>query len=147
MVVEIVSVQNKIKKYCKDKKIKEKYRKRNKVIKQINAYKELGKEDTIYQIINNLTSRMCTKLKKNNIEREITYSQFLGCTPQFLKSFIENKFKEGMSYNNYGEWEVDHIHPISKIDFDKPEQIKKCFHHTNLQPLWRSENIKKSNKI
>ncbi len=52
--------------------------------------------------------------------------------------------KEGMTYENYGEWEVDHILPFSGFDFNK---IRECCHYTNLQPLWYEENRKKSNKI
>ncbi len=74
------SVQNKIKKYYQNKKIQEKYRKMNQTKKQIGAYIKLGKEDTIYQIINNLSTRLCAELKEKNVERELTYSEFLGCT-------------------------------------------------------------------
>jgi hypothetical protein len=44
-------------------------------------------------------------------------------------------------------WHVDHIIPCSSFDLTDSEQQKKCFHYTNLQPLWAIDNLKKSNKI
>jgi hypothetical protein len=52
-----------------------------------------------------------------------------------------------MSYDNYGEWEVDHIIPISNFDFNKDSDIKNCCYYTNLQPLWLPDNRKKYNKL
>jgi hypothetical protein len=43
-------------------------------------------------------------------------------------------------------WKVDHIIPVSSFDLSDPEQVKVCFHYTNLQPLFVEENQAKSNK-
>ena len=75
----------------------------------------------------------------------------LGCTMQFFRNYIENKFANGMSWDNYGnkknQWSLDHIYPISKFDLTKEEEQKKAFHYKNCQPLWAIENFKKSDKI
>ena len=52
-----------------------------------------------------------------------------------------------MTFENYGEWQIDHIYPISKYDFTDINNFYECFHYTNLQPLWAEENRIKSNKI
>ena len=44
---------------------------------------------------------------------------------------------------NYGEWEIDHIRPICSFDLTDMEQMKQCFHYTNMQPLWRVDNQSK----
>lgn len=53
-----------------------------------------------------------------------------------------------MSWENRGNfgWHVDHIKPCASFDLTKPEEQAKCFHYTNLQPLWARENIAKGDK-
>lgn len=73
----------------------------------------------------------------------------VGYTIDGLKRHLEAQFKEGMLWQNYGEWHIDHKIPISVFNFLTPEDIdfKKCWALSNLQPLWAIENIIKSNKI
>jgi hypothetical protein len=71
----------------------------------------------------------------------------LGCTIEKLWVHLEKSFKSGMTKENYGKWHVDHIKPCASFDLSKPEEQSKCFHYTNLQPLWAKENISKSDKI
>ena len=69
----------------------------------------------------------------------------IGCSYEELIIHLESKFTEGMSWENYGKWHVDHIIPISigrTID-----EIKKLSNYKNLQPLWAEENIKKRDKV
>ena len=75
--------------------------------------------------------------------------EILGCTFEQLKSHLESQFKAGMTWANYGlrGWHIDHRLPISKHDLTNPDHIRRCFHFSNLQPLWWDENIRKSNKI
>jgi hypothetical protein len=66
-----------------------------------------------------------------------------------LFKHLESKFTEGMSWSNYGYkgWHVDHIKPCASFDLSDPEEQKKCFHYTNLQPLWWYDNFKKGAKL
>jgi hypothetical protein len=67
----------------------------------------------------------------------------LGCSLNELKSYLENKFKPNMTWENYGEWHIDHIRPCASFDLLIPLEQEKCFHYTNLQPLWAKENLEK----
>jgi hypothetical protein len=71
----------------------------------------------------------------------------LGCTIDELWNHLEKQFKPGMTKQNYGEWHVDHVLPCVSFDLSKEENQKKCFHYTNLQPLWAEENFKKKSNI
>lgn len=71
------------------------------------------------------------------------FNKMTGCTPAFLCNHLEAQFKPQMTWANYGEWHIDHIVPCKSFDLSKQEQINACFHYSNLQPLWASENIAK----
>jgi hypothetical protein len=69
----------------------------------------------------------------------------LGYTIEELMSHLEKQFTEGMTWENYGEWHVDHIKPMSSFKFesvDDPE-FKECWKLENLQPLWEEDNLSK----
>lgn len=72
----------------------------------------------------------------------------LGCTWQEARSHLEAQFKDGMSWENYGQhgWHIDHIRPLRSFDLTDPEQARVAFHYTNLQPMWASDNIRKGAK-
>ena len=70
-------------------------------------------------------------------------------TAEELIKHIEKQFEDGMSWDNYGEWHVDHIIPKSVFNFETPEDIdfKRCWSLKNLQPLEATENRIKSARI
>ena len=71
----------------------------------------------------------------------------VGCTVQELMAHLEKGFAYGMTWENMGEWHIDHIVPCASFDLTDPEQQKACFHWSNLQPLWAEENIRKGAKL
>jgi hypothetical protein len=123
-----------IKKYKKTKTISD-------VMEKINT------GDIFSKILDNVVHRHNNYLKINNVSTEISPMEMLGCTKNEFKIYILSKLKENMTLNNYGEWQIDHIYPISKINFKDINEIIKYYNYTNLQPLDMIENMKKLNKI
>lgn len=71
----------------------------------------------------------------------------LKYSPEDLKVHLESKFQPGMSWDNYGEWEIDHVRPHSWFDYSSVEEneFQQCWALSNLQPMWAKENKQKSN--
>jgi hypothetical protein len=125
------------------KKIK-KYRDSHK--KQRNQRLHLKKQKNIhYKLTCNLRSRIWKVLK--GLNKSEPTMKLVGCSIDQLKQHIEKQFKKGMSWDNWGiyGWHIDHIKPCASFDLTKESEQKKCFHYTNLQPLWAKENLKKYN--
>jgi hypothetical protein len=115
--------------------------------KRIN-YHNKRKHDVAYRMRRNLSKRLWRCLKSiNSFNIKPKTLKMLGCDMITLKKYLELKFKKGMSWDNYGEWHIDHIKPCALFDFSNITEIEKCFHYTNLQPLWASENCSKGAKF
>lgn len=98
------------------------------------------KTDPAFKIKERLRKRM----EKFISGSPVSVSRSVGCSKQQLKEHLESQWKEGMDWQNYGShWVIDHIKPLAAFDLKDPEEIKKCCHYTNLQPLTVEENSKK----
>lgn len=102
------------------------------------------KNDINFKIAHNLRSRLRGAIKKNT--KLGSAVKDLGCSIEELKHYLAERFTEGMTWQNYGEWEIDHIKPLSKFDLTNREELLKACNYNNLQPLWKIANRKKRNK-
>lgn len=82
----------------------------------------------------------------NNLKNKKHTMEYIGCSPEELRKHFENLFKVGMSWENQGEWHIDHIRPCAYFNLNNEDERKACFHYTNLQPMWGSENMSKQDK-
>lgn len=98
-------------------------------------------EDPAYRLRGNLRSRLYAAIK--NEHRAGSAVRDLGCSIAKLKEYLAAKFSQGMSWDNYGKWHIDHIKPLAAFDLSDEAQAKKALHHSNLQPLWAADNIRK----
>lgn len=71
----------------------------------------------------------------------------LGYTSVELMDHLESKFLDGMNWENYGAWHIDHIIPCASFDMTNEIDFNKCWALINLQPLWAKDNFKKGAKI
>jgi len=125
-------------------------------IHQICCSKKCGNENRRQRMKNSIQCQIrqgCSiyilgALKRQNVRKTDKTLQLLGCSIKELKLHLEKQFKPGMSWNTHRlfGWHIDHIKPCSLFDLTKKEEQQKCFHYTNLQPLWWYENLQKSNK-
>ena len=167
-----------VKKYYEENKHKypsNKYYKKNrkKILKRKKEYgkknrKEISKKrkeryhsDKGYRIVQNLRTRARDAISNRSLSgiMLLGYDQEKHGTKinfrDFLISYLESLFQEGMSWENYGNpngdhtecWHIDHIMPCSSFNLQKVSEQKKCFHYTNLQPLWAEDNLLKGDTI
>jgi hypothetical protein len=73
--------------------------------------------------------------------------ELLGCTVEEARAHIERQLLPGMTWENHGEWHIDHVRPIASFDLTDPEQVRACAHFTNLQPLWAADNLAKGARL
>lgn len=75
-------------------------------------------------------------------------SSLLGCSLEDFRIYLESKFEPGMTWENYGKhgWHIDHIVPCALFDLTKEDHRKRCFHFSNLQPMFALQNHKKAAK-
>lgn len=99
------------------------------------------KNDVQFRLASNLRSRLKMaireKYKSGSAVRD------LGCTIPELIGYLEILFEPGMSWENYGEWHIDHRRPLATFDLTDREQLLAACHWTNLQPLWALDNMRK----
>jgi len=102
--------------------------------------------DPIFKLVKTLRSRLNSALNRRNIKKGFSTMELTGCELPFLKGYLEAKFVEGMTWENHGSWHLDHIKPCCSFDLTTEEEQKRCFHYTNLQPLWAGDNLSKGGK-
>lgn len=92
--------------------------------------------DPSYRMFRNTLRRTGMALRKR-----ASPIKALACNHPELRDYIASRFRPGMSWEAYRRWEVDHIRPLSAAR-TATELIELC-HYSNLQPLWRRENLRK----
>jgi hypothetical protein len=123
-----------------------KRQKRPEVRKKINARnRERYRTDPLYRIKTILRARLGMALKGK--VKSAKTMKLLGCSYSHAQNHLEKQFLPGMTWENHGTWHVDHMMPCNSFDLEDPEQQRRCFHYTNLQPMWGKENMSKQDKI
>ena len=130
------------------------YRKKNKeriAMAEKSRRRNRYQHDIKYRLLQNCRNRLGKALRHQGSHKLASTAELIGCDINHLKSHLESLFTQGMSWDNHGyghdKWHIDHIMPCVAFDLSNEEQQKKCFHWTNLQPLWHEDNLKKSDHI
>ena len=88
------------------------------------------------RLVKNIRTALWSVLSEKNIKKSNSTFLILGYTQDDLINHLENLFTENMSWDNYGEWHVDHIIPVSEFNFTEytDYEFKKCWELNNLRP-------------
>ena len=105
----------------------------------------LQRNDFKRRVISALKKRVYFNLKAKGIRKTLSSLYHLGCTKDQLVRHLISKLRPGMTMQNYGEWEIDHIIPISQGETE--DQVLRLNFFLNLQPLWGEENRRKGDKL
>jgi len=128
------------KKYCSKECVRIKIRKR---FRKWDPKKLTPK----MKIIRKIRDRIYKALKNQNATKHTKTYKLIGCTVEEFKQYIKLQFKEGMSWDNHGDWHIDHIIPLASFDLTQKTEQLKAFHYSNCQPLWAKDNKKKGAKL
>lgn len=132
-----VKVLNSVKRHYNNNKDKI-FAKRRKRYHSDNPYKLLC-------LVRMRFNKLVIRLKKG--KKYVRTEELIGTSLENLETHIASQFLPGMTWKNHGLWQIDHIVPCAFFDLNIEEEQKKCFHYTNLQPLWMKDNLSKSDKI
>ena len=124
------------------------YHAQEEVKKRVNEnFKKLKENNLQCLVKTRLRARLSQALTKakNSIKCDSTMN-LTGCTIEFLIKYIEDQFTEGMHWR-HKDLSMDHKIPCDYFDLTDPKQQRRCFHYTNLQPMWLSDNIRKGNTL
>ena len=108
--------------------------------KQRNTCKECSPHLVIVNLQRNNINRI---MKLTNIEKTKPSIEYLGCSAEYFKEYIKSKMTPDMTFDNI---HFDHIKPVSRFNLEDEEELLKCCHYSNFQPLISTDNLEKSNK-
>ncbi|MFA5457631.1 MAG: hypothetical protein WC261_08390 [Synergistaceae bacterium] len=111
------------------------------------AYNKKRKTDSVFRLNHNVRTAIRISLKGNKAGRH--WEDIVGYTLVDLKQHLEKQFQPGMTWENYGQWHIDHIIPLSIFDIRDTKSLgfKKAWALENLRPLWAKQNFKKNAKL
>lgn len=103
--------------------------------------------DPAFRLNNNISSQIRQSLHDGKEGK--SWEKLVGYSLSELMQHLESLFEDGMTWENYGDWHIDHSTPVSWFNFDSVDDadFSECWSLENLQPMWGEENIEKSNKF
>jgi hypothetical protein len=101
--------------------------------------------DPVFKLKRKMRHSLRGSFKRKGQNKNTQSQQILGADWEIVKKHFESLFTEGMTWDNMGEWHIDHIIPLSTAKLE--EEILNLCNYKNLQPLWAKDNLEKSDKI
>ena len=107
--------------------------------------KEARKKSGILRLKDALGHSIYMACKKRGFTKRSKMALFIGCDWDYFKAYIESMFVDGMNWDNYGEWHIDHITPLCSAKTE--DEVYFLNHYKNLRPLWAIDNLKKGGRM
>jgi hypothetical protein len=116
--------------------------------KRVKYHTERRESDFEFSLKHTLSTRIRRAIKLGDGSKSLSSAKLLGCSIAEVRAHLESQFTDGMTWENHGlhGWHIDHIRPCNSFDLTLDEEQRKCFHYSNLQPLWAEDNLRKSDK-
>jgi len=115
---------------------------------QYPNYQNRRKNDSQFKLSGNMRNRIRMALKRQTSSKFNNSYELIGCSPAFLKNWIEYQFDSNMSWENYGKyWSIDHVLPCNFYNLKEKTDQLECFNWRNCRPLNILENGSKNDKI
>ena len=99
------------------------------------------KSDDLFRLKKNVRRLVLKTFEDAGFSKNSKTAEILGCSFEFFKAYIEQRFLSGMGWHNRSEWHLDHIIPVSSAETEK--QVIKLNYYTNFRPLWAKDNLSK----
>ena len=130
--------ENKVEQLAKQRE----YRKNSHMKEWLRLYEKNKRQTNLsWRIEKSLRDRLYKAVTRES--KLMSAVKLVGCNIEELKKYLEEKFTDGMTWENYGEWHIDHIRPCASFNLFEADEQRECFHFTNLQPLWSYDNKSK----
>ena len=122
--------------------------------RKVLARRRLARNWAQKQLAGNPTYRLNARIRKavhgslKGLKRGRSWVDLTGYTLADLRAHLAALFVDGMSWENYGDWHVDHIRPLSSFAITGPDcpEFRAAWALTNLQPLWARDNLVKGSR-
>jgi hypothetical protein len=113
--------------------------------KKYERRKKKMENDPVYRFKIKIRKRIRSILKDRGYTKKSKTHEILSISYEEFNLHMERQFVKGMTWDNYGEWHIDHIIPLATAICE--DDVIRLNHYTNLQPLWAEDNIRKGSKI
>jgi hypothetical protein len=136
--------RKKLNEYSKNWKINNlEYKERQSKLKW-NRDKSKRENDPLFKLTYNIRTLISKTIREFGSAKKSKTYLILGCSFEEFKIYLENQFSEGMNWENYGKWHLDHKKPISFANTE--DEIYELNNYKNFQPLWAFDNLSKGNR-
>lgn len=99
---------------------------------------------TVNELLHNTTrNRIAAFFGSNGLKKNVKSQSLIGCTWDEYRTHIFNLFEIGMTWDNFGAWQIDHIVPLNTFDVTCPKQLARAFNWRNTRPMWAVDNLRR----